>query len=161
MTSSLFNIALPDAIAIALLIGGIISLYISLSSKITEAESVSKHSAYKNELIKERINVVNSELVNVISSIGRIERVIDLATQQTLSDKDAALSHRNGLQELIEHRSKRWEAELSKVELELKTDVATLRDESYRAITDVNKQLSDVSSFLIKRSDFSFRESLK
>ncbi|PSB27472.1 hypothetical protein [Chlorogloea sp. CCALA 695] len=159
MTSSLFDIALPDAIAIALLIGGVISLYISLSSKITEAESNSKHWAYKNELTRERINVVNSELINVTASISRIERVIELATQQTLSDKDAALSHRNGLQELIEHRSKRWEAELSKVELELKTDVATLRDESYRAITDLNKQLSDISSFLIKKSDFNSRES--
>ena len=159
MTSSLFNIALPDAIAIALLIGGIISLYISLSSKITEAESNSKHWAYKNELIRERINVVNSELFNVTASISRIERVIDLATQQSLSDKDAALSHRNGLQELIEHRSKRWEAELSKAQSELSADVAVLREETYRAVTDVNKQLSDVSSFLIKRSDFSFKES--
>lgn len=158
MEGNAFSTAIATLLTALTLLGSIVSVYISLISKIHTIEGNLKHIEYTVTILKEHTQQYESGIDNIDNAIVRIDKSLDLHTQQYISDKDIALSHRHSLQELIQHRSSRLDLEISKVEHELKTDVGMLATGTNQQLRDIDKQIEDIVGFLIKRLEFNDRK---
>lgn len=157
MFSSASSVQIGDVVALLTLVGAMISVYISLVSKVHALEAKVEQAKYSNQLLVEQLGQYSIQVNNVEININRLDRAIELHLQQYISDKDIALSHRHSLQELIQHRSRRWEVELNKANIELKNDVDSLDAFTKQTFRDIDTQLHDITQFLIKTSEFNKR----
>lgn len=157
MGDSTYTISISNLLTALTLFGAIVSVYISLVNKISVIESALKNIEYRISIIKEHIAQYESGISNIDNAIVRIDKSLDLHTQQYISDKDIALSHRHSLHELIQHRSTRYDTEVSKLEIELKKEISILNLDIKNNNKDRDKQLDDITGFLIKKLEFNNR----